>query len=141
MENLLKTTLLLAGIAHFGILAASATAPRALDWKKHLATLPPLLRQMFWVYGIFIVLMIIGFGLLTLFFGEEMAEGAPLARAVCAMIAIFWGVRLAVQFFVFDAKPWLTRPLYRWGYHGLTVVFIFLTLVYAAAAILPLLNH
>lgn len=127
--------LYLAGIAHFGILIASATAPKALNWKVHLETLPLLLRQMFWVYGIFIVIMIITFGTITLTFAAELAEGAPLARAVCIMITVFWATRLLVQFFVFDAKPWLITPLYKIGYHGLTIIFIFLTTVYIWAAI------
>jgi hypothetical protein len=130
----LITALYLGGALHFGILIASALAPRALDWRKNLAPLPELLRQMFWVYGAFIVLMIISFGTLTLFHAETLASGSPLARSVCAMIAVFWAVRLAVQLFVFDAKPFLTNWLYRIGYHGLTVVFILLVAIYGWAA-------
>ena len=52
-------------------------------------------------------------------------------------IAVFWGVRLIVQFFIFDAKPFLTNWFYKVGYHGLTVVFIFLTAVYTWAAFFP----
>ena len=133
--NKLTIALYLAGIAHFGILIASAMAPFALHWNEHLAKLPSLLRRMFWVYGVFIVLMIISFGTLTLLFAPEMAAGPPLARALCIVIAVFWGVRLAVQFFVFDAKPWLTKPLYVIGYHGLTLVFLYLTTVYIWAAL------
>jgi hypothetical protein len=131
----LTIALYLAGTAHFGILIASATAPGALNWKEHLSSLPLLLRQMFWVYGVFIVLMIISFGTLTLVFTPEMAAGTPLARAVCIVIAVFWGSRLIVQFFVFDSKPWLTKTLYKIGYHGLTAVFIFLTTIYTWAAL------
>jgi hypothetical protein len=133
----LTIALYLGGLAHFGILIASAMAPLALDWKGHLAKLPSLLRQMFWVYGIFIVLMIISFGTLTLCFAPEMALGSPLARGLCTVIAVFWGARLVVQFFVFDAKPWLTKPLYIIGYHGLTLVFIYLAIVYTWAAMFP----
>lgn len=133
--NKLYIALYLAGLAHFGILVASATAPKALNWKAHLDKLPLLLRQMFWVYGIFIVIMIICFGTITLLFAPELAEATPLARAVNILIATFWGTRLIVQFFVFDAKPWLTNWIYKTGYHLLTVIFIFLTTVYTWAAI------
>lgn len=127
--------LYLGAAIHFGILGASALAPRALRWRETLAPLPPLLRRMFWVYGAFIVLIIIGFGTLTLLHAPAMAAGDPVARGVAALIAVFWLARLAVQFFVFDARPWLTRPLYRFGYHGLTVAFITLVLIYGTAAI------
>jgi hypothetical protein len=49
--------------------------------------------------------VIISFGVLTLAHANELASGAPLARAVCAMIAIFWLARLAVQFFVSMRAP------------------------------------
>lgn len=134
----LKIALTLAGIAHFGILIASANAPKALNWKVTLVPLPKLMRQMFWVYGWFIVLMIISFGTITLVHTETLATaGTPIARWVSGMIAIFWGVRLIVQFFIFDATPFLTNWFYKLGYHGLTVVFIFLTAVYTWAAFFP----
>lgn len=136
--DLLTLALTLAGIAHFGILIASANAPIALNWKEALKPLPALLRQMFWVYGWFIVLMIVSFGTITLVHTETLANaGTPIARWVNGMIAIFWGVRLIVQFFVFDARPFLTNWFYKVGYHGLTVVFIFLTAVYTWAAFFP----
>lgn len=129
--------LYLAGIAHFGILIASAMAPRALRWNTHLAPLPPLLRQMFWVYGIFIVMMIFSFGILTICFVDDLAGGTPMGRALSTMIALFWGTRLFVQLFIFDAKPWLTNPFYRIGYHSLTACFIYLTIIYIWSAAAP----
>jgi len=56
-----------------------------------------------------------------------------LARAMCAYIAVFWGVRLGLQA-VFDLRPYLTSPLQRAGVAALTVLFALLTLVYGLAA-------
>lgn len=124
-----------AGVLHFAILFASALTPKALDWKGALAPLPPLLRRMFWVYGVFIVLTIIGFGTLTLIHAEAFAAGEPLARGLAAFIALFWTARLVVQFFVFDARPYLTHPLLTIGYHALTVAFVILVAIYGANAL------
>lgn len=129
--NIETLALYFASICHFGILIASATAPKALNWNTHLEKLPLLLRQMFWVYGVFIVLMIISFGTITLFFVPEIIEGSRMARAVCMIITLFWAARLIVQFFIFDAKPWLTNWVFKVGYHTLTLVFIYLTGTYA----------
>ena len=132
----MKIAMLLAGIAHFGILIASATVPFALNWKEAFKTLPPLLRQLFWVYGAFIVMMIVAFGVITLVNADTLASpDTVLARSMNCLIAVFWFARLMVQFFVFDAKPYLTNPLYRIGYHGLTLVFLYLVAVYGYAAI------
>lgn len=123
------------GFLHFVILLASALTPRVLDWRTNLAALPPFLRRLFWVYGCFIVLVIISFGVLTLGHADELASGAPLARSLCAMIAIFWLARLGVQFFVFDARPFLTTTFLRLGYHGLTLLFMALVIIYGCAAL------
>jgi hypothetical protein len=83
------------------------------------------------------VLTIIGFGVISLIAPSDIASGTTLARAFCAFVAIFWLARLGVQFFVFDATPLLTRPHLRIGYHGLTVVFLTLVVIYGYAAFAP----
>ena len=131
----MKTWLLVGGVLHFVILIASALTPRVLDWRTNLATLPPFLRRLFWVYGCFIVLVIVSFGALTILNAEELASGAALSRSVCAMIALFWLARMGVQFFVFDARPFLTTSFLRVGYHGLTLLFTALFFIYSWAAL------
>ena len=59
-----------------------------------------------------------------------------LARSFCAFVAVFWGLRLSVQLFVVDARAFLKTTFLRVGYHGLTVVFIYLTIAYGLAAAL-----
>ena len=131
----MKTLLLLAAALQLSILIASANVPRALNWRTSLATLHPFLRKLFWVYGFFIVGIIIAFALLTFFNVEAMTAGNPMARSLCAFIAAFWGARLVVQLWVFDARPFLTNTFYKAGYHGLTIAFVFLTFIYGKAAL------
>ncbi len=133
----LENLLLLAGLGHFAILSASALVPRVLDWKTALKPLPPFLRTLFWVYGVFIVLTIIGLGTLTLLNAAAMAAGDPVARSLAAFIAVFWGARLLVQLFVFDARPFLTNAWLKLGYHALTLGFVALVSVYAFVVFKP----
>jgi hypothetical protein len=126
----ITTLLRAAGVLHFGVLTASALVPRGLNWRENLASLHPFLRRMFWVYGIFIVLVIVSFGTLTLVHAPAMSAGDPVARWLCGFIALFWAARLIVQIFVFDARPFLTNWFYKMGYHALTVVFIYFVAVY-----------
>jgi hypothetical protein len=133
----MKTELIIGGLFHFVVLIASALTPRVLDWRTNLAALPSFLRRLFWVYGCFIALIIVSFGVLTLLHADELASGTALSRSVCAMIAIFWLARLAVQFFVFDARPYLTTTVLRLGYHGLTLLFTALVFIYGCAALNP----
>ena len=133
----LEFLILTGGVLHFLILIASVQVPRLLDWKGHFAKLPEHLRVLFWVYGAFIVLTIVGFGALSLLFSGEIAAGSPLARGFAGFVAVFWVARLVVQFWIFDAKAMLTRSIHRVGYHVLTGLFVLLVLIYATAAIKP----
>jgi hypothetical protein len=131
----LELLIVIGGVLHFGILLASAAVPRVLDWRAALGGLDRLSRQLVWVHGAFIVLVIVGFGVLSLLCAGELSGGSPLGRAVCAFVAVFWSARLMVQFFVFDATPYLRSALLRAGYHGLTAVFLYHAVVYSVAAL------
>lgn len=133
--NTTESMVRLAGALHFAVLIASALVPRALDWKRNLSLLHPFLRKLFWVYGVFIVLTIISFGLLAVFFPSRLASDDSLGRAIAGVIAIFWLARLSVQFFVFDPEPFLTNWFYKVGYHTLTLVFILFVIVFGSAAL------
>lgn len=132
-----QNALYFTGVVQFSILTASALVPVVLDWKTLLQPLPPFLRTLFWVYGAFIVLMIISLATLTLLCAPEMAAGQPVARAVSGVVAVFWGARLLVQLFVFDASAYLTNAWLKLGNHALTVAFTLVTTVHALAAVRP----
>jgi hypothetical protein len=131
----MKTLLQLAAVLQLSILVASALVPRVLDWRTNLSALHPFLRRLFWVYGSFIVCVIVGFALLTFAHSGAMAEGEPVARSLCVFIALFWAARLVVQFAVFDPRPFLTNWFYKLGYHGLPLIFTALVVSYGWAAI------
>jgi hypothetical protein len=134
MKDTLTLLIFLAGFAQWSVLLASALVPFRLDWRHQLKSLPRLHRQLFWVYGLYIVLAIVGFGLLSVLDAAELSEGRTLARAVCAYIAAFWGIRLALQA-IFDVKPHLTTWWLRAGYHSLSLLFVSFTLLYGYAAL------
>ncbi len=125
------------GLLHFGVLIASALVPQVLDWKRELARLGTMTRQLVWVHGSFIVLVIIGFGTLSLLHAGDLSSGQPLARAVCGFIALFWAARLSLQFVLFDPRAYLTNVLLKTGHHGLTVTFTYFSMVYGWASIAP----
>jgi hypothetical protein len=131
----MKLLLQLAAAVQLLILIASALTPRVMDWRKNLALLHPFLRKLFWVYGVFIVMVIIAFATLTFRHADQMAAHEPVARSLCLFITIFWGARLFVQFAIFDSRPFLRNWIYRVGYHALTFTFAFLVLVYGKAAL------
>jgi len=135
--NLFTLTHLLqvAAVLHLGLIGAGALMPKAVSLRDHLAKLPPFVRRLFWVYYTFIGLSLVSFGIMTFLFAETLAAGGGLARALCAFWALFWTVRLGAATFVFDVRPYLTNWFWKLGYHATNIVFIFLPVIYAWAAL------
>src|SRR5438105_9565826 len=120
----MKTTTLtlllqLAGLLHLGLLCAGLLMPQVVGLRKHLAAVPIFIRRLFWVYYSFIALCLVGFGCLTISLAAELANGSPLARALCSFLAAFWMLRLMAATFIFDLKPYLTTRSRRIGYHAI----------------------
>jgi hypothetical protein len=132
----MPTLIFLAGVGQLTVLLASALVPFQLKWKTELAVLSRLHRQMYWVYGGYVVLAIVAFGVISLFNARELANGSGLARSVCGYIAVFWGIRLTLQW-VLDVKAHLSTFWLRLGYFALTILFASLTLLYGVAALRP----
>ena len=125
--------MILAGLAHFGMVAVGVGVPRAFGWSEDLAKLRPANRKLFWVYGAFIVLANLGFGGVTLACPAEIAEGRGAAGAFALMVGLYWTARLAVQVFVFtgaDFPPEARRPLAK---YGLGLVILLMAGVYLAS--------
>jgi hypothetical protein len=133
----LTVLLQIAGLLHLGLMCAGLLMPRVVAMRAHLATLPPFLRQLFWVYYTFIATCLVGFSILTIAFADTLAAGGGLARALCAFFATFWTLRLIVATFVFDMRPYLTNRYRRVGYHAINIVFAYLPIVYILAASQP----
>jgi hypothetical protein len=127
----------IAGVLHLGLMSAGLMMPRIVRMRWHLATLPPFIRQLFWVYYSFIGLCLVGFSVITIVFADTLAAGGTLARALCAFFAVFWTLRLLVATWVFDMEPYLTSRARRVGYHVLNLAFVYLPVVYALAATRP----
>src|SRR2546426_3121938 len=132
--DILYPALLVAGFLHFGLLLASFSVPRVLDWNTELQKVNPLTRQLVLVHGGFIVLTIICFGAITLAAGRELLAGSMLGLAVAGFIGVFWLGRLLVQLFFFQTEPRLTTPVRKIGYPALYFFFSFFSVVYLLVA-------
>ena len=130
----LETAIIISGVIHLGTLLGSAQVPRELRFREDLPKLNPLLRHWVLVAGGYIVFNIVAFGVISLVFHEDLASGGVMARVFCGYVSLFWMMRLLIQLFLFDAKPYLRNTFLRVGYHGLTLVFLWQTIVYGIGA-------
>ena len=126
--NVTSEMFIVLGILQLGVLFASALVPFQLSWKEDLAVLPKLHRQLFYVYGGYVVLGIISLGVICIVAANDLAEGTILSKAFCTYGMLFWGVRLSLQS-ILAAKPFLTTPLLKVGYHSLPVVVLLSTIL------------
>jgi len=94
------TGLRVAGLLHFVTLGLACLTPIPPNWDENLAKLPEVHRRFAVTQNFFIGGVIAACGLISVAFAPALVEGSPLARAVCAGIALWWGGRLAVL-------PWL----------------------------------
>jgi len=134
MDTTLTRLIFLAGIAQLCVLTASALVPFRLNWRTELQCLSRLHRQMYWVYGGYVVLSIVAFGVLSIANARELASGSGLARGFCAYVAVFWGIRVVLQA-ILDVKEHLTVWWLRLGYGVLTLLFAAFTATYGWGAL------
>ena len=82
MDLTLTRLIVVAGVGQLGVLIASALVPFRLRWREDLRPLSRLHRQMYWVYGGYVVLSIVAFAMLSIFNSRELASGSGLARGL-----------------------------------------------------------
>ena len=119
----------IAGFCQLSVLVASALVPFRLNWREELKSLPRLHRQLYFIYGGYVVLGIVSLGLTCICCADDLAVDQPLSRAFALYAAAFWGIRLSLQT-VLDTKPFLTTWWLTAGYHLLTLLFLAFTLLF-----------
>jgi hypothetical protein len=107
--------------------------PRRFDWKREMAGLSLLNRQIFQVHAAFICIVLLLFAALTLLLPLELLEPTPLARAVLGGLALFWFLRLLTQWFVYDRRIWRGNLFYTVMHFVFTGVWIYFTVTFALA--------
>jgi hypothetical protein len=129
----MRLLIFLAGIGQLLLAAGSTFIPKLLRWREATAVLPALLRQVFWTYAAYILVINTCFGLVSALRPIWLLDGSPLAAAVTGFMAAYWGGRLAVQFFYFDRAAMPRGVLFILAEVALVSLFAYLTLVYGAA--------
>jgi hypothetical protein len=102
MQKHFTEVIFLAGIAQVGLVIGSLAIPSILKWRMELAKVNPLIRQMFWTYAAYILVINLCFGLLSICCAAELTDRSTLALLCNAFIAMYWISRVLIQFFYFD---------------------------------------
>lgn len=132
-EPLLTNLIFWAGIGHFILCFASLAVPRALRWREHLKPLQPLLRQMFWTYAGYILVINGWFGIISVGGANELLAHTFLAKSITLLIALYWLARIGIQFLYFDRSQAPKGFLYTLGEIALISLFAGFTGIYFLA--------
>jgi len=133
MNDYLIAALKLAGLAQLVLVAGSVAIPKCLNWKGGLSGLMPLLRKMFWTYAVYISVMHVFFGVVSLFAAEELVSGGFITTALCVLMLIWWFARILIQFFYFDKTGIPETKFNQLAEVALVLLFGFLSAVYGWA--------
>ncbi len=133
MNDYLLYAIQLAGLAQLVLVAGSVAIPRCLDWSGGLAGLMPLLRQMFWTYAVYISVMHLFFGVVSLFAAEELLGGGFIDTLLCVLMFVWWFARIVIQFFYFDKSGLPETRFNQLAEVALVMLFGFLSVVYGWA--------
>ena len=79
--------------------------PKYFDWKNDLKPLTLINRQMMEVHTFFIAFVVLLMGLLCFTCSNELVNSS-FGKIISLGLALFWGMRLIFQFFVYSPKLW-----------------------------------
>jgi hypothetical protein len=122
-----------AGVLLLALIPLNLYVPRRFDWRRELASLSLLNRQIFQVHAAFLCIVLAMFAALALFYTRPLLAPTPLARAVLGGMAIFWFLRLLTQWLVYDWSLWRGRRFETLVHLVFTGLWGYLTATFAYA--------
>ncbi len=133
MDFNIQIQVFIAGVAQIALAIGSLAIPKILNWRQELSKVQPFIKQMFWTYAAYILVINLCFGLISACAFRELTDGSKLAMMLTGFIAVYWVSRVLIQFLYFDRKNF---PMGKWNNLGevvLVTLFIFLSVVYSRA--------
>ena len=121
----------LAGMSLLGLFALNFFVPTRFGWAEELPRLSLINRRIFQVHAVFIALILLLSGLLLVLLPREPTAPTPLARAVLVGLLVFWGLRLWMQWFMYDRELWRGKRFETAMQFAFTGLWIFLTATFA----------
>ncbi len=106
---------------------ANFFAPAKLHYRENLVKVSPIVRQIFTVHSVFIVLVLVGFGLICLLYPKDLCGASQLGRFIGGFLGVFWVLRVILQFTYYDRKVKEENPL---GTFCFGIVFLYLATIF-----------
>jgi hypothetical protein len=108
MTSLVQWLLVVIGAGQIALGVGHVGLPRVLQWKTDLTSVSSMTRSVSYVHTFFIGFVTTLFGMIDVFFGNDLVMEPRLGRLLCGSVALFWGCRAGAQVFCFNTE---TRKL------------------------------
>lgn len=103
--------------------------PKYFDWSGDLAAISLFNRQLIYVHTFFIALVLLMMGALCLTSAAEMIN-TPLGRKLALGLAVFWTIRLGVQFFGYSSVLWRGKTFETTVHILFSIMWVYLSTVF-----------
>ncbi len=122
------------GILLIGLALIHSIFPRYFNWEKELSSLSLINRQMIMVHTFFIALTVFLMGLLCLTSSNELTA-TGLGKKISFALAVFWTIRLFLQFFGYSSKLWKGKSFETKVHIFFILLWTYLSFIFWAIAI------
>ena len=97
--------LIITGVLLIALALVHVIFPSYFNWKKELPLLSLVNRQLMTIHTFFIALTVLLMGVLCLVATDDLMN-TRLGKVITTGLAIFWTIRLLIQFFGYSSKLW-----------------------------------
>ena len=122
------------GILLIGLALIHIVFPKYFKWDKELVSLSLINRQLMSVHTFFIALTVFLMGLLCFTSSAEVIR-TNLGKKLSLGLAIFWTIRLFVQFFGYSSKLWKGKKLETSIHILFTFLWVYFCFIFWAIAV------
>lgn len=129
----MELNLKIAGLLQIGLALLHAFFPRRFRWKEELASLSLLSRQIMYVHTFFVALTVFLIGVLCLTSSADLIN-TTFGRRIALGLAVFWLIRLYVQFFGYSSKLWKGKAFETTIHIIFSIFWIYLSSTFIAVA-------
>lgn len=103
--------------------------PKYFNWKQELSYLSLINKQIMQVHSFFIGVTVFLMGLLCLTCSGELI-GTVLGKRISLGLAIFWTIRLVVQFFGYSPKVWRGKTFETTVHILFSILWVYLSVIF-----------
>lgn len=123
--KLIGILLILLALIHF-------VFPNRFNWKQELSSLSLINRQLMYIHSFFIAFTIFLMGLLCITSADDLLN-TSFGKRILLGLAIFWTVRLVVQFFGYSSKLWKGKSFETGVHIAFSIFWVYLAMVFILA--------